>query len=35
MHSLNIIVLKKAMPREQVQLFFTSNKKYYDLLILF
>ncbi len=33
-HSPNVIFLKKAMPKEQVQLFFTSNKNYYHLLTL-
>jgi len=30
----NITILKKVKPREQVQLFHTSNKNYYHLLIL-
>jgi hypothetical protein len=34
MQSPNIIVLRKAMLNEQVQLLLTSNKNYYRLLIL-
>jgi hypothetical protein len=34
MWPLNIIVLKKVMPNDQVQLLFTYNKNYYHLLTL-